>query len=331
MSQPSGRPSPRDYEALNPYSRIIVDEARRRGVDVEILDAERGEMVLSHGDRQIRTLESLSELTSAVAFRRCDDKVHTRRVLARAGINLPAGRLAAGDEKDRAFLEECKELVVKPARGEGGRGITVGVKDRDGLAVAVDAARALCPDVLLEERCEGEDLRVIVIAGEVVAAAVRCPPRVNGTGEDTVADLIGALSDERSAATGGAAAIPLDGTTEEVVREQGYQLDTVLPRDEEVAARHTANVHTGGTIVDVTDRLHPELARAAVAVADAIGIPVVGVDLMVPAVDGPEYVVIEANEQPGLANHEPQPTAERFLDLLFPETADREVEGGGPA
>jgi hypothetical protein len=30
---------------------------------------------------------------------------------------------------------------------------------------------------------------------------------------------------------------------------------------------------------------------------------------------------IEANERPGLANHEPQPTAERFIDLLFPYSA----------
>ena len=31
-----------------------------------------------------------------------------------------------------------------------------------------------------------------------------------------------------------------------------------------------------------------------------------------------DYRFIEANERPGLANHEPQPTAERFVDLLFP-------------
>ena len=46
-----------------------------------------------------------------------------------------------------------------------------------------------------------------------------------------------------------------------------------------------------------------------------------GLDFLVPDVDGPEHVLIEANERPGLANHEPQPTAERFVDLLFPETA----------
>ena len=54
--------------------------------------------------------------------------------------------------------------------------------------------------------------------------------------------------------------------------------------------------------------------------ARALDIPMVGLDLMVPAADQPEYVFIEANERAGLANHEPQPTAERFVDLLFPHS-----------
>ena len=45
-----------------------------------------------------------------------------------------------------------------------------------------------------------------------------------------------------------------------------------------------------------------------------------GLDLMVVDPTAPEYAIIEANERPGLANHEPQPTAERFIDLLFPQT-----------
>jgi hypothetical protein len=57
-----------------------------------------------------------------------------------------------------------------------------------------------------------------------------------------------------------------------------------------------------------------------VRAARALEIPVVGLDLMVPAADQPEYVFIEANERAGLANHEPQPTAERFVDLLFPHS-----------
>ena len=83
------------------------------------------------------------------------------------------------------------------------------------------------------------------------------------------------------------------------MREAGWELDDVLPLNERLVVRRTANLHTGGTIRDVTDDLNPTLAKVAVEAADAIGIPVTGIDLMVPSVDGEEYVFIEANERPG--------------------------------
>ncbi|MFN2166319.1 MAG: N-acetylglutaminylglutamine synthetase, partial [Anaerolineae bacterium] len=88
--------------------------------------------------------------------------------------------------------------------------------------------------------------------------------------------------------------------------------------------RKTANLHTGGTIHDVTDQLSSTLSSAAAEAARVLEIPVVGLDFLVPDVEGSDFVIIEANERPGLANHEPAPTAERFVDLLFPRT-DREL------
>ena len=65
----------------------------------------------------------------------------------------------------------------------------------------------------------------------------------------------------------------------------------------------------------------PTLRAAAESAARALRIPVVGLDFLVPAPDQESYVIIEANERPGLANHEPQPTAQRVIDLLFPYSA----------
>ena len=110
----------------------------------------------------------------------------------------------------------------------------------------------------------------------------------------------------------------LDGETERCVHVAGYDLAAVLPKGKSIAVRKTANLHTGGTIHDVTGEIHPRLAEAAVKAARTIDIPVVGVDFIVRSPRAPEYAFIEANERPGLANHEPQPTAERFVDLLFP-------------
>ncbi|MGI8937234.1 MAG: N-acetylglutaminylglutamine synthetase [Iamia sp.] len=305
-------------EDLNPYARIIADEASRRGIRVEVLDAEAGELRLTHGGRTVVTREALSEYTTAVAMSRCDDKRLTRRIIAEAGIAVPQGRLATFDQADVDFLDEVGDVVVKPVRGEQGQGITVGVADADELVAACARAAQHCPDVLIEQRAPGQDLRLVVIDGEVVAAAVRRPATVTGTGESTVRDLMVAQSRRREAATGGESTIPIDAVAEATVREAGWELDQVLPEGAALPVRRTANLHTGGTIHDVTAQVHPDLRAVAVAAAAAIGIPVTGIDLLVPDVTAPEYVFIEANERPGLANHEPQPTAAAFVDFLFP-------------
>lgn len=312
---------PADDHALNPYGRIIVDEARRRGIHVEVIDAEGGLFRLTWGGRSIRCRESLSELTSSVALSICDDKRMTRRIVETAGVRVPA----RFDPDDAAGLETALaahgQLVVKPARGEQGKGVAVGLSTLDAVETAIAAARQLCPEVLVEEQVAGEDLRLVLIDYKVVAAAVRRPPRVVGDGRSTLRALIEHQSRRRAAATGGESRIPIDGETERALAEAGWSLDDVAPQDEEITVRKAANLHLGGTIHDVTDQVHPALVRAAVAAARAIDIPVTGIDLMVKSPREPDYAFVEANERPGLANHEPQPTAERFLDLLFPLSA----------
>ena len=110
----------------------------------------------------------------------------------------------------------------------------------------------------------------------------------------------------------------IDDVTEGTVSEAGWSFDEVLPEGLRLRVRRTANLHQGGTIHDVTAEVNLELCRVAITAAEAIGIPVTGIDLLVPDVTGDDYVFIEANERPGLANHEPQPTAAAFVDFLFP-------------
>ena len=312
---------PDGYDACNEYTRIIVDEALARDVEVVILDPSIGELELCHGGRTHLMIQSLSDLTSAVAHRRCDDKAMTRRVLVDAGLPVAPGRIATGDDADADFLAEHGSVVVKPCRGEGGAGITVGVTDVDHLTSAVRTARETCAEVLLEAVVPGDDLRVLVIDGAVVAASIRRPPTVTGDGTSTIRALVQARNAERAERHGPAMVTPFDDITTAYVRAAGLGLDDVLGEGEDLQVRRTANLHTGGTIHDVTDALHPALADAALRATAAVGMPLAGIDLMVPSPEGPEHVLIEVNEQPGLANHEPQPTAQRYLDLLFPETA----------
>ena len=306
-------------QALNPYARIITAEARRRGIQVEVTDAEGGFFRLTHGARSIHCRESLSELTTGVAMSICDDKAVTRRVVQRAGVVVPEQIEASEDRAAlAAFLRKHEAVVVKPARGEQGRGVAVGLRTPEEIETAIGVARRISDRVVVEQCVEGEDLRLVVIGFRLVAAAVRRPARVVGDGRSTVRTLIEAQSRRRAAATGGESRIPLDEETARCVADAGLGLDEVAAEGLEIAVRRAANLHTGGTIHDVTGEVHPRLVDAAIRAARAIDIPVTGIDFVVRSPRGPDYAFIEANERPGLANHEPQPTAERFIDLLFP-------------
>ena len=143
-------------------------------------------------------------------------------LVAEAGIAVPkrpAGHRST--KSDHEFLAEVGDVVVKPTRGEQGKGITVGVDGPDELTRRWRGPASSIPEVLIEQRAPGDDLRLVVIDGKVVAAAVRRPAEVIGTGHHTVRELIEAQSRRRAAATGGESRIPIDAVTEATVAEAG--------------------------------------------------------------------------------------------------------------
>ncbi|MET1078281.1 MAG: N-acetylglutaminylglutamine synthetase [Pseudomonas sp.] len=309
---------PGNAAGLNPYARIIIDEAQRRGIEVQVDDAEAGLFTLIQGARRVRCRESLSDLTSAVSMTLCQDKRLTHDVLSRAGLCLPAQQLAGDPQHDLAFLARHGRVVVKPVVGQQGQGVAVDLRSARELQEAISLARQFDNRVLLESFYEGLDLRILVIGYEVVAAAIRRPAAITGDGRHSIGALIEAQSRRRQAATAGESRIPLDAETQRTLHARGYDYNSVLPDGMPLAVRRTANLHTGGVLEDVTARLHPHLIEAAIKAARALAIPLVGLDLRVEAADQPAHVLIEANARAGLANHEPQPTAQRFVDLLFP-------------
>ena len=310
-----------DFSSLNPYARLIVEEARRRGISVEVLDSAAGIFKLRFCGHEILCRESLTDLTGGVAMSWCQDKILTSRRLAAVGLRVPRQQVAGEADADLAFLQQEGAVVVKPAFGEQGRGISIDLRSEEELQQAIARAASEGGPVVLEELCSGQDLRIIVIGYKVVAAAIRRPAEIIGDGSSSILRLVEKQSARRAAATGGESRIPLDAETNRCLAAQGFDLQTVPANGEVVQVRKTANLHTGGTIHDVTAELHPTLRDIAETAARALRIPVVGLDFLVTAPDQPDYVIIEANERPGLANHEPQPTAQRFIDLLFPVTA----------
>ena len=325
-------------ERLGPSTRSIVEAARRREIPVRRLND--GSLVrLGIGAKQRRILAAETDGTSAIAESIAQDKELTRCLLAEAGIPVAQGKpVVSADEAWQVARELGLPVVVKPQYGNQGRGVSIGLTTEEEVHQAYATAAADGAAVVVECCLQGDDYRLLVVGGNLVAVARRCPPVVVGDGATTVRGLVARLNaDPRRCPdhAGSLSPVPLDPVTMALLAEQGLTADTVPESGQRVLLRRNANLSTGGTAEDVTDQVHPEIARLAIEAAQIVGLDIAGIDLMATRIDQPladqQGGVVEVNACPGLRMHL-EPTAGQardvgaaIVDMLFPAPTDGRV------
>ncbi|HYD36086.1 MAG TPA: hypothetical protein VEA60_00635, partial [Allosphingosinicella sp.] len=178
--------------ALGPSTRALVEEAQRRGIPVMRLD-EKSLIQLGHGKRQQKIRASITGRTSLVAADLAGDKAMTKRLLDESGVPVPRGAVVRDvDEAVRAARRLRYPLVVKPLDGNHGRGVTIGVENEEQLRFGFGEARAQAKrgDVIVEQYFPGNDHRILVVGGRMIAVAERIPARVVGDGISTIRRLV---------------------------------------------------------------------------------------------------------------------------------------------
>ncbi|WP_067502772.1 cyanophycin synthetase [Actinoplanes sp. TFC3] len=302
-----------EQEATGPSTSAIIAAARRRGIPVERYD-DLSLLRLGWGTRRRLAWAAMTDRTSGVGIDVAGDKQVTRRLLADAGVPVVPGAAAATVQDAARLLDEFgAPVVVKPRHGRQGRNVTLNVRTREDLDVAFAAAG---PDVVVERQLPGRDYRVLVVAGEVVAAAERVPAHVVGDGSATVSELVARTNSDPRRGSGHSRAltrIEIDDTVRTVLRRQDLDEQSVPGEGQQVWLRDDANLSTGGTGYDVTDRIHPDVARLCLRVAAVIGLDIAGIDLRLPGIAAPvppagepgpmDAGVIEVNAVPGLRMH----------------------------
>ncbi|MBD2162458.1 cyanophycin synthetase [Limnothrix sp. FACHB-1083] len=324
----------RAEEALGPSTESLVREAERRGIPWRQLAA-RSLIQLGYGVRQKRVQATLSDRTGILAVELACDKDGTKRVLADAGVPVPRGTTVRYLDELQDAIEEVGgyPIAIKPLDGNHGRGITLDIESWEAAEEAYEMAMAdsKSQTILVERFYKGNDHRVLVVNGQVVAVAERVPARVIGDGRSTIQALIDETNRDPRRGSGHdnvLTKITIDRPLEQMLERQSLTLDTVLDRGEICYLRGTANLSTGGIAIDRTDEIHPENIWLAQRVVKIIGLDIAGIDIVTPDISRPLRenggVVIEVNAAPGFRMHVqpsegiPRNVAEPVLDMLFP-------------
>jgi len=321
----------REAERLGPSTGSIVDEAKRR--DIPYIRLNRHSLVqLGYGVNQKRIRATITSQTSNIAVDLAGDKEETKNLLQGAGVSVPQGRVIRSvEDLDWVFDKVPFPVVVKPVDGNQGKGATINVTNKKEARIAFAAAKKHSRRVIVESFIVGFDYRLLVIDHKFVAAAKRTPAAVMGDGKSSIEQLIEKVNRDPRRGYGHEnvlTEIKVDGMTERLLKSLGLTVDSVLPKDEIVYLKTTANLSTGGTSSDVTHKVHPYNVFMAERVSRVIGLDICGMDIMAPNIDVPINenggAVLEVNAAPGFRMHLdpsdgfPRNVAEPVIDMLYP-------------
>ncbi len=320
--------------ALGPSTAALVKAAVDRNIPWLRLN-EQSLIQLGHGKFQQRIQATVTGRTSYIAVELAQDKEETNKILGHCGLPVPRQELVrSADRAVRAAETLGFPVVTKPYNGNHGRGISIGLKTADEVRAGFDAAAVHSSSVIVETCLSGDDHRLLVIGGELIAATRRTPGRVIGDGKHTIKALVDTVNQDPRRGVGHEKVmtrIELDAQADMMLARIGMTVDTVPAAEQEVLLRSTANLSTGGTATDVTDVIHPDNREMAVRAVTAIGLDVGGVDFLCPditesykAASNAGAGICEVNAAPGFRMHvapsegTPRDAAGPVIDMLFP-------------
>ncbi len=317
--------------ALGPSTASLVRAAEERGIPWLRLN-EQSLVQLGHGKYQQRIQATVTGRTPHIAVELASDKEETNRILGSLGLPVPKQELVQSESAAiRAARRLGHPVVTKPYNGNHGRGISICLRTDDEVAAGFAAAREHSRSVIVETYLEGDDHRLLVVNGELVAATRRTPGHVVGDGTRTIAELVEIVNRDPRRGVGHEKVltrIELDAQATMMMERIGATADTVPADGQVVYLRSTANLSTGGTATDVTDIIHPDNRDMAVRAIRAIGLDVGGVDFLSTNI-AESYRnigggICEVNAAPGFRMHvapsegTPRDAAGPVIDMLFP-------------
>jgi cyanophycin synthetase len=324
--------------ALGPSTASLVKAAEERGIPWLRLN-DQSLVQLGHGRHQQRIQATVTGRTSHIAVELASDKEETNKILATLGLPVPRQELVQSESGAvRAAKRIGYPVVTKPYNGNHGRGISIRLTSEEEVIDGFKKAREHSRSVIVETFLEGDDHRLLVVNGELVAATRRTPGHVVGDGVHTIRQLVEIVNQDPRRGVGHEKVltrIELDAQAEMMMARAGVTADSVPAAGVVIYLRSTANLSTGGTATDVTDIIHPDNREMAERAVRAIGLDVGGVDFLSTNI-AESYKrigggICEVNAAPGFRMHvapsegKPRDAAGPVIDMLFPPGSPSKV------
>lgn len=323
-------------------SVLLAEEAIKRGIKINHINKyQEGTafMELSYKNHYEYIIGQKSSQITSTADYATINKALTKSLLKRARISVAEGRLFNRNKNIKNILRYIRKIgypvVIKKNDGAHGDLVFVGMRNRRMCKEAISKVFEQNEEILVEKEFIGKEFRFIANINKVFSVTNREPANVIGDGIHSIKGLIDIKNSDPARGEKNEkplTKIKIDDLTKQNLDEQNLDIKNIPVLGRKIYLRKESNISTGGDSIDVTDQVHPNLKRVAVAAVCAIpGLAYAGVDLMTNADISKKptkksYAIIELNSSPGIYPQyfpykgKSRNVAKDIIDMLFPET-----------
>ncbi len=296
-------------KASSERSRVIWEEAIKRNIPMKQLvilgkPVELYEAVIHTKRIMFESIPKPAKLAHT-GDTWMDDKYILKERLQNEYIPVPRGKSVSSYEDAVALFNTLqKPVIAKPRLGSRGRHTTTHIHTEEDLKQAFESAQKLCKFVIIEEHVAGSVYRGTIVGGVVVGILRGDPPRITGTGSDTIQQLIKIKNTQKDTRIEDVHITPY---MEIFLSRTGYTLDTVLKKDVTIDLSEKIGVSYGGSSCEMIEQTHPKIIEVLTRAGQIVNSPVIGFDFIIndptKDPDTQTWGIIECNSLPFINLH----------------------------
>lgn len=294
---------------------LIIKEARKLGIQVEIISKKKVLAELTHNGEKIVIKELLFAAQNPLceSVRLAKSKDTTNILWDRSGVPHPKSYFFKNSRQLNEQINQLNlnfPLVYKKSRGKQSIGVHTNIQSYD---EAVNIAKSTKGSFILQEMVFGKEYRLLAYGDNIIGALEMVPPHVVGDGKSSIQDLI-----EKKNISLDKKIIIHEKLIKTLTNSKLF-LNSVPKLNDHILLQENSCLAEGGSTVDRTNIVHESIRDLAIKAMQAVNLKLGGIDLICEDIskdaNSQKVSFLEINNYPSLSIHH-EPTIGKHRNVI---------------
>lgn len=293
-------------------SSMLVDEAINRWFDVEIISENKNTFFINWNGKSVLFKGTDFWWNSSLSVKISLDKELTYKILEKNNFPIVKSYYLSKkmyNDFNSTDINNFKyPLIIKPFNESHWNWVRMNIATFDELKVKLIGSFKEYDDMIIQEEIKWDEIRILVVKWKIVFAINRVPATIFGDGHNSIEELIVIENNTNKHRwewyKKHLTIIEIDDEIISYISKQNFTLDSIPTKWEKIQLRWNTNRWTGGTAIDVTDKISDNIKEVCIELCKVFGMSICWVDIITSdytkTLEESWWIILELNDTPGI-------------------------------